>query len=185
MPKRRILPLLPLLMTISVAAQGQNNWAVIGPFVPSGYEVLAVDSALTNGDTLFDYLVVLKKQTERENDLRPLLFITSNSDNTYALDLRSDSTIYAHLDGPYPGDDNFSGIKLYPDSILVYYYAGMSTRWSETYKFVFDPREKTWMLSSIESTTDNIYDDFPPDVTIERFEGKDRVPIARFSVMKY
>lgn len=141
--------------------------------VPLHYEFLEVDSALVNEDSCYDYLIALKKTDEQEGDSRPLLLLMSQGKSfDYQIEFRNDGALYSHLNGPYGGFENFAGIEFDADSIIIQYYAGMSTRWHEVHKFIFDKELNTYIFTTFYSGVDNIYDDEPSEEYEMNFENQ-------------
>ncbi len=170
----------------SSSADSQAVYDSFDSIIPSDYELLEVDSAYINEDSCYDYLVALKrKNEEEEDDARPLLFVLSkNKGCDYTLAFRNDNALYSTLDGPYAGFDCFSGIELSRDSILIHYYGGMSTRWGETHQFNYDNTEGKFLLSSIASYSDNIYDEEEPDEHFENFDMR-KIALDSITIFQY
>ena len=154
-------------------------------FIPIDYQVLAIDSALINGDEMLDYLIVLKRKTETDRSLRPLIYLASNDKGKMDLVYRNDSAIYTATDGPYSGSDCFGEITLNRDSICIQYYGGMSTRWSETHKFIYDSTQENFFLTSVRLSSDNIYDENPATVAYKKVYKEPEITIDKISIRKY
>lgn len=152
-------------------------------FIPEGYELLAMDSNLIEATATTHFAVVLKKHKEGE-DLRPLLFIVRNAAGKHILQFRNDSAVYTTTEGPYPGDDCFSGIRFENETLRIDYYGGMSTRWSEAHHFGYDHNTGQYILSKLTDSNDNIYDDIPAEENEMGFENKN-ISLKEFSVFRH
>lgn len=180
-----VLSTVLLISKCSSKKQGENVFSSIGSLISRDYEILELDSALINKDQCFDYLLALKRKEEEDGDFRPLLLIMSEPNcNGYKLKFRNDSALCSYLNGPYGGSESFSGIELTPDSIVVKYYAGMSTRWYEVHIFKFNPELNTYLFESLYSAGNNIYDEEPPEEDIMYFESE-RIAIDTISIDAY
>lgn len=126
----------------------------VKPFILKGMSAIELESADLNGDGRQDYILVLE---DTENDLRPLLILVRNKDNTLTQAKRNDKVVFGPDDGGIYGDP-FQGINADSKSFSVSHYGGSAWRWSFDYTFKYSRIDNTWQLVRVEETEIHIND---------------------------
>jgi hypothetical protein len=145
---------------------------------PPEQSIKAIDSCDINKDGIKDYLLAFGFEIEETDDPRTLFLFVSAAPDSFRVEFQSANTLYGALDGPYAGHENLSSIQLQPNIIGVHYYAGMTTRWSESHIFQYDSTSGDWFLTKVHNAVDNIYDDIDPEIDSTVFSLKDSIFIS-------
>lgn len=133
--------------------------AEVRPFVESGTNPIALESADLNGDGTKDYILVLERESGLEMDeydtptnQRPLLILVRGKDKKLTEAKRNEKMVMCSQCGGIFGDP-LAGITVGKNTFTVNHYGGSAWRWTADYKFNYSRIDKTWQLVQIEKTS--------------------------------
>lgn len=186
--KTKIVLLLTLCFSI-ITANAQTEAvtvpAEVKSFVEQGSKAIALKSADLNGDGLKDYILVLERENNTENQ-RPLLILVRGKDKKLTEAKRNEKIVMCSDCGGMMGDP-FQGVTVGKNTFTINHYGGSAERWSVSYKFNYSRIDKTWQLVRIENGSFNANE---PNKTMKRkikTPPKDfgKVDIADFNPADY
>jgi hypothetical protein len=170
---KRFISTLIVFVSILFSVQAQNTAVPeeLKPFILDGYEVLDFAKNDMNGDSLEDYILILKikgedtltYENEKPDAARPLLLIIRQADKPLKHILTNNELVYCKQCGGVMGDP-YQSITTKPGEFTLDFYGGSSWRWSDNYTFRYDKIKKDWFLQSHYSSS---FQSGDPDNTTE------------------
>lgn len=161
----------------------QKTPAEVIPFIKATESLLYFANADLNGDGLQDYLLILEKPgSEEDGNLRELVILTRQKDRSLQLAKRNSKIVYCSKCGGGWGDP-FSSENVVTDTktFSVENYGGGGFRWSESFKFNYSRRDRTWQLVEAIISTFNINElDSEQTKTYKPPEDFGKIDIADF-----
>jgi hypothetical protein len=110
---------------------------------------IASEPADLNGDGTIDHILVLERTDaaagEGSDDKRSLIVLTRDKNGVLKRAASNDKVVYCRSCGGVFGDP-FAGIRVKRNSFTVDNYGGSNWRWSDSYKFNYSRRDRTWQL---------------------------------------
>lgn len=132
-----------------------------GAFVAKGKTAIALESADLNGDGTKDYILVVENTNpsspDEPDDYRSLLILTRGAGGKLMQAKSNDKVVYCQMCGGVFGDP-FAGIDTGTNSFTVNNCGGSNWRWSDSYKFNYSRRDRTWQLVEVVKESFNALD---------------------------
>jgi hypothetical protein len=151
---RAILTIMFLTVTgCLVKAQDKETPKELQPYILQGYAVLDFAKGDLNGDTLPDYILILKTSGEDTltfdnpewNAARPLLLIIRQPGGGLQSVASNTDIVLCRQCGGAMGDP-YMGMTIKNNEFSIETYGGSSWRWGETVTFRYDKIKKNWFL---------------------------------------
>jgi hypothetical protein len=134
-------------------------------FVEAGTKAIAYAKSDLNGDGTLDYIVVLEKLREPEEEVyadtsaRPTLIIVRDKDEKLSLAARSERVVFCATCAGGMGDA-FDDITIERGGFSITNRGGNRERWIEIYEFKYSRRDDNWLLARV---VDMNYDSTNPN----------------------
>jgi len=160
--------------------------ADVRPFVGDEMSVIALASADLNGDGTTDHVLVVEKTTSNrkiQGDDQRTLMIIIRVGGKLKLAKTNSNVVYCRSCGGAFGDP-FAGLVAKRNSFTVDNYGGSSWRWSESYKFSYSRRDRTWQLVMVASDSFNALDPNVSKTRVRTPKSFGKIDIADFDTGK-
>jgi hypothetical protein len=151
----------------TIAASGKQ----VEDFIPTGWQMVLIDSGEINLDALLDYAIIIEPQMDvlKKNDLeasktpypRILLAILRATPDSMVLAVQANKAILCPADNEGIDPlDKIEPLRIENYNIKVKYAGGSTLLW--TAQYLFTQKNKEWILSSYKGTENNTLDEDAP-----------------------